>query len=213
MKFYPIQVDLSGKRCVVVGGGAVAERKVAALREYGVMVCVVAPEVTEELRALAETSSVTWMESVYQPEHLDGAFLVIAATDNREVNAAVVRDAQERNTLVCAADRFADGNFVSPSTVVRGDLMLTVSTSGQSPTLAAVLRERLMDEFGEEWAGYAQLFGALRQDLKAHGATEPMRKSMTRRVLDDPEIRALVCDGKLLEAEAQARQCLSSWSE
>ncbi|BDI29249.1 hypothetical protein CCAX7_13000 [Capsulimonas corticalis] len=213
MKFFPIHVDLNGKRCVVVGAGAVAERKVAALREHGAAVRLVAPQVTDGLRKLAEAGAVTWMNNLYHAGHLEGAFLVIAATDRREINATVVRDAQERNILVCAADKFAEGNFVSPSTVVRGDLTLTVSTSGQSPTLAAVLRERLSDEFGEEWAEYAALFGALRQDLKTSGATESARKAMTRRVLDDPEIRALVCEGKLLEAEAQARQCLSSWSE
>ena len=118
-------------------------------------------------------------------------FLAIAATDLRDVNAAVVRDAEERNILVCAADSFAEGNFVSPSTVVRGDLMLTVSTSGQSPTLASVLRERLSDEFGEEWAGYTALFGALRPELKARGATEAARKELARRLLDDPWILAL----------------------
>ena len=212
MKLYPIHVDLQGKRCVVVGAGAVAERKVASLREYGAAIRLVAPQATPGLQRLAEEGGVTWMRNMYNAAHLDGAFLVFAATDLREVNEAVARDAQARNILVCRADEPAGGNFTSPASVTRGDLVLTVSTSGNSPTLAAALRRRLEDEYGPEWDGLTALMGELRADIKNAG-DEAARRAAVERVIDDPAVRGLLRGGNLLEAEARARECLSLFSE
>lgn len=212
MKQYPIHVDLQGKRCVVVGAGAVAERKVAALRECGAAIRLVAPQATRGLQRLAAEGLVTWMRYLYNAAHLDGAFLVIAATDLREVNAAVARDAQARNILVCRADDPAGGNFASPAQVARGDLVLTVSTSGNSPTLAAALRQRLEDEFGPEWEDLTALLGSLREQVKGAG-DEAARRAAVGRVIDDPAVWDGLRAGKFLEAEARARECLSSSSE
>ncbi|MBV9849720.1 MAG: bifunctional precorrin-2 dehydrogenase/sirohydrochlorin ferrochelatase [Armatimonadetes bacterium] len=210
MTLYPIHADLQGKRCVVVGAGAVAERKVAALRECGALIRLVAPQATPPLQWLAEEGALTWMRNMYHAAHLDGAFLVIAATDLREVNEAVARDAQGRNILVCRADEPAGGNFLSPASVTRGDLVLTVSTSGLSPTLAAVLRRRLEDEFGPEWGPLTALMGCLREGIQAAG-DEAARRAAVRRVIDDPIVREGLRGGNFAEAEARARECLS-WS-
>ena len=212
MKRYPIHLDLQGRRCVVVGAGAVAERKVAALRECGAVVRLVAPQATPELQRLAEDGELTWMRSVYHEAHLDGAFVVIAATDLAEVNEAVARDAQARNLLVCRADEPAGGNFTSPASVTRGDLALTVSTGGNSPTLAAVVRRRLEAQFGPEWVALTALLGGLRPDIQRAG-DEASRRAAVARVIDDPALWERLRGGNLLEAEARARECLSSFSE
>ncbi|MDQ2688247.1 MAG: bifunctional precorrin-2 dehydrogenase/sirohydrochlorin ferrochelatase, partial [Armatimonadota bacterium] len=96
-------------------------------------------------------------------------------------------DAQERNLLVCCADGFADGNFTTPAQVTRGDLTLTVSTNGSSPTLAAVLRERLEDQFGPNWIAFTALLGRLRPRLQTL-ANETARRTAVRRLLDDAQI-------------------------
>ena len=144
--------------------------------------------------------------------HLNGAFLVFAATDQPEVNAAVARDAQERRLLVCRADEPAGGNFTSPASVTRGDLVLTVSTSGNSPTLAAVLRRRLEAQFGPEWGALTALLGDLRPQVQAAGG-EGARRAAVERVMDDPAVWERLRGGNLLEAEARARECLSLSSE
>ena len=211
MKMFPIQVNVQSKRCVIVGAGAVAERKVTSLRECGAQVRLVAPQATPGLQRLAESGGVGWIQKRYDAAHLDGAFLVIAATDLREVNAAVTRDAQERNVLVCRADMPSDGSFTSPASVTRDDLVLTVSTSGNSPTLAAVLRQRLEDEFGPEWGPLTALLGGLRDHIKAVG-DETARRAAVARVLDDSTVWERLRGGNFLEAEARARECLfSSW--
>ena len=203
----PIHVNLEGKRCVVVGAGSVAERKVETLRAQGAVVRLVAPEATPALRQLASVGALTWMRYLYNAAHLDGAFLVVAATDLPEINATVTRDAAARNILACRADNPAGGSFTFPAQVTRGDLVLTVSTSGKSPTLAAVLRERLEAEFGPEWARLTALVGALRERIKACG-DEAARKAAVRRIVDDEAVRILLAEGETDRAIERAEECL-----
>jgi len=212
MDLYPIHLNLQGRRCLVVGGGAVAARKVAGLRATGAEVLLVAPEATPALQKMAKNSEIEWRRERYGTAHLDGVFLVLACTDNREVNAAVTREASERNILVLCADDPGAGSFVSPATVRRGELVLTVSTGGAGPTLAAVVRERLEAEFGPEWADMVEMFGAMREIVKTN-PDEAGRRAAVKRVLDDAEVHELLAAGKRLEAETRIRQCLSSSSE
>ena len=212
MDLYPIHLHLQGRRCLVVGGGGVAARKVAGLRAAGADVLLVAPDAAPALQAMAERGEVEWRREVYGTAYLDGVFLVMACTDNREVNAAVTREAQERGLLALCADDPAAGSFVSPATVRRGDLLVTVSTGGAGPTLAAVLRERLEAEFGPEWASLVDALGAMREIVKTN-PDEAGRKAAVRRVLNDATVRELLRAGRRLEAEARIRQCLSLSSE
>jgi precorrin-2 dehydrogenase/sirohydrochlorin ferrochelatase len=208
MNYFPILVDLTGKRCVVVGGGPIGERRAMAVLEQGAVVRVVAPSVSERLAELAESGRISWMNALYHADHLDGAFMVIAATDVAEINLTVARDAQARNILVASAGAAEDGNFVSPAVVRRGNLLLTVSTSGASPTLASVLREDIEREYGPEWAGITEVMGNLRDELKARHAAEQSRKTAVRAVLASTAVWEAVRRGDLAEAEALARQCI-----
>ncbi len=216
MDLYPIYLHLQGRRCLIVGGGSVAVRKIAGLRAAGADVLLVSPEAAPALQAMAQNGEIEWRREPYESDngtgHLDGVFLVMACTDNREVNAAVTREANERNRLVLCADDPGAGSFVSPATVRRGDLLLTVSTGGAGPTLAAVLRERLEAEFGSEWAEMVEIIGAMREIVKTN-PDEAGRKAAVRRVLDDAQVLELLRAGRRLEAETQIRQCLSSSSE
>ena len=211
MNLYPIHLNLAGRRCLLVGGGKVAERKTAGLKEAGASIVLVSPTATPTLQALAEQGEIEWLRERYGTRHLDGVFLVMACTDNRGVNAAVTRDAQAKNLPVLCADAPGAGSFVSPTTIRRGDLLLTVSTGGSSPTLASVLRERLEAEFGPEWAEMTEIIGAMREIVKTN-PTEAERKAAIRCALGDAEAQALLHDGKRLEAETRIRECLSSSS-
>ena len=156
---YPLFMDVSGSRCVVVGGGGVASRKVRGLLESGARVVVVSPEVSPEVEAM----DVTIERRPYRPGDLAGAALAFAATDRREVNAAVTREARENGIPVNVADRPAEGDFALPSVLRRGGLQVAVSTGGASPTLARRVRDALEPSFAAEWAGIVARFRTARE--------------------------------------------------
>ncbi|MEW6429497.1 MAG: bifunctional precorrin-2 dehydrogenase/sirohydrochlorin ferrochelatase [Thermodesulfobacteriota bacterium] len=176
--YYPVCLDLGGRRCVVVGGGRVAERKIEGLLECGGRVTVISPELSDHLRALAAAGTVAWLARPYRRGDLAGAFLVIAATDDRPTQEQVQREAAAANLLLNVADVPMLCNFILPATVRRGDLSLTVSTGGRSPALAQEIRRRLEGEFGPEWGIYTALLGMLRPLVLAAGRPHEENKSL-----------------------------------
>lgn len=155
---YPLFMDVSGRRCVVVGGGGVASRKARGLLESGARVVVVSPEVTPEI----DDMDVTVERRPYAPGDLAGCTLAFAATDSREVNAAVAREAEERGIPVNVADRPAEGDFALPSVLRRGGLQVAVSTGGASPTLARRIRDAMEPSFAAEWESVVEKFRVAR---------------------------------------------------
>ncbi len=155
---YPLFMDVSGRRCVVVGGGGVASRKARGLLESGARVVVVSPEVTPEI----DDMDVTVERRPYAPGDLAGCTLAFAATDSREVNAAVVREAEEHGIPVNVADRPAEGDFALPSVLRRGGLQVAVSTGGASPTLARRIRDAMEPSFAAEWESVVEKFRVAR---------------------------------------------------
>jgi siroheme synthase-like protein len=157
---YPIFLNLDGKRCVVVGGGAVANRKARKLLQARAEVVAISPEVKPELESVATEVR----RRPYREGDLEGASLVFAATNRREVNAAVTREARGRGIPVNVADEPSEGDFALPSVLRRGQLQLAVSTGGASPTLARRVRYELESAFGSEWAGVVEALGRARRD-------------------------------------------------
>lgn len=173
---YPIALtNLHRHRCIVIGGGAVAERKVAALLDAGAQVVVVSPLVTAALGAWAAEGRVQHAGRVYVPGDLEGAFLVIAATDQRAVNALVAAEATERGCLCNVADAPDSGNFHTMAVVRRDEVTLAVATSGSAPALAALVRRKLEALFGPE-------YGALSRWLREVRTTWGPRLAATERV-------------------------------
>jgi len=155
---YPIFLDLSGRRCVVIGGGEVANRKARKLLQARAEVVVISPEVRPELESVASEVH----RRPYEDGDLEGAYLAFAVTDAREVNAAVAREAKGRGIPVNVTDRPSEGDFALPSTLRRGRLQLAVSTGGASPTLARKIKGELEEVFGPEWAGVVEELHAAR---------------------------------------------------
>ena len=202
---YPILIELTGRFCVVVGGGRVGERRAIGLVDQGARVRIVAPTITDRL---ADLEGFEWIRCDYGSELIEGAFLVIAATDSAKINARVVDDCRARNILVANAAVAEEGDFVVPASIRRGDLSLTVSTLGASPTLASVLREEIEQHYGPEWAEMTSIMGTLRDELKTRHATEEGRKQAVRAVLANGAVWEAIRRGDLAEAEALARLCL-----
>ena len=150
---------------MVVGGGTVASRKVGKLLQTGAEVVVVSPEVLPELAGM----DVEILHRTYEYGDLEGAKLAFAATDSREVNAAIAQEAKERGVPINVADRPAEGDFAVPSTLRRGGLQVAVSTGGASPTLARRIRNELEEAFGFEWAGVVEEFDTARRSGRGPG--------------------------------------------
>jgi precorrin-2 dehydrogenase/sirohydrochlorin ferrochelatase len=176
MPYYPILVDLAGQKVVVVGGGHVAERKIESLLQHGAEVCVVARELTPGLKEKEEAGKIAFLGREFEREHLDGAMLVIAATDDTLLNRRVSASARERGILVNAVDQPSDCTFIVPSVLKRGELLIAVSTSGQSPALARKVREDLEILFGEEYETLLVLMGNLRKEILSGGLSQEERK-------------------------------------
>jgi len=150
----------------VVGGGQVALRKVKALIECGADVEVISPDLCLELRRLAESREVRALNREYQSGDLRGAFVVIAATDNSDVNRKVAEEAKRNATLVNVVDDAENSDFIIPSYLRRGDVTVAISTAGKSPALARKIRTRLEKDLGNEYASLTNLIGEVRAEAK-----------------------------------------------
>ncbi len=167
--YYPIFLGLSGKRCVVVGGGQVALRKVRALLEHEAEVKVISPELCPELVQMAEKKIILVVPRGYNDGDLEGVFVAIAATDDGKINRKVADEARQRGVLVNVVDKPEHSDFIVPSYLRRGALTITVSTAGKSPALARKIRTRLEKSFGTEYASLALMICEIRSDLKRQG--------------------------------------------
>lgn len=182
--YYPLFVDLAGRRCVVVGGGALAEARVAALVECGAEVVVISPQVTERIRRWAEEGQLRWERRPYQAGDLEGAWLVVAAPDDRSLNAAVWEEAQARRVWVNAVDDPQHCSFIAPAVYRQGELALAISTSGKAPALAVRLRDRLAAQLGPEYAAFLELAAELRGELLRRIPQFERRRALWYRILD-----------------------------
>ncbi len=162
MSFYPAFLDLRGRRAVVVGGGAVAEQKVAGLVEAGARVTVISPALTWKLEDLAAQGTIVLRRRGYRRGDLAGAFLAIAAADDRRVNRTVWREAEARGVLLNAVDDLPHCSFIAPAVHREGAITVAVSTAGKSPAFAVRLRERIARLVGPEHAAFVELLGELR---------------------------------------------------
>ncbi len=164
-------LNIWGKKCVVIGGGKVAFRKAKTLLEYGATVEVVSPELCPELAQLAETNMIKVRYQNYEPENLKGAFIVIAATNNMDINRKISEEARKQGILVNVVDNPELSDFIFPASFRRGDLTIGVSTAGKSPALARKIKNQLEQSFGEEYASLTTLIAEVRAQLKEKGVT------------------------------------------
>ena len=204
---YPVNLLVAGKRCLVVGGGAVAARKATGLVEAGADVQVVAADISDAMRAVP---GVTLCERAYDPSDLDGCRLVIVATDDPALNREVSRDADERGIWVNAADDPTNCTFTLPAAVRRGDLLVTVSTGGRSPAVASWVRAQLEADLGPELATLLDLVGEERDRFQREGrSTESID---WQNAIDSGKLLELIREGRLAEAKERLQACLSSSS-
>lgn len=203
MSYYPIFLNLSGQRCVVVGGGAVAERKVAGLLGAAASVTVVSPTLTAELARLVKEKKIRHFMRDYRNGDLAGYRLAFVATDDAQVNRAVYEEAQEAEVFVNTADDPAHCDFILPSVLRRGELQVAVATGGSSPALSRAIREELEQYFTEDYSILSAIVADLRRELREKSVSADAET--WRRALDG-DLRRLVREGDLEGAKRYLRE-------
>ena len=164
--FYPVFLNLNGRRCVVIGGGQIAESKVLKLLDSGARIIVISPDATQDLRNAAGRGDVELKLRKYQAGDLEGAFLVIAATNDWGVNQEIFEEAESLGVLLNAVDDPVRCSFIAPSIVERGPVTLAISTGGASPALARKLRETLAESPALDWADATGVLSKARRIIK-----------------------------------------------
>ena len=207
---YPINLDLTGQACLVLGGGSVAERKVRRLLDEGAVVTVIAPALTPALQILAEEHQLSWQRRTYQPGDETTFFLIICATDDEAVSQAVSAAAKAQGKLLNVCDVPDLCNFTLPSIVRQGDLQLTISTNGKAPALSRWLRKRLEQQFDERYGRWLAELAAIRSQGRFLLPTSRDRQAFWRQALTD-DVMALVENNEIDAARTLLRERLAAW--
>jgi siroheme synthase-like protein len=194
MAYYPVFLEMNDRPCVVVGGGTVAERKVEGLLAAGARVTVISPELTPALAALKEEGRLHHIARPYREGDLEGYEVAVAATDDGAVNAEVAAEGRRRRVWVNAVDDPPNCDFILPSVIRRGDIVIAASTGGTSPALARRLREELEAFLDEDYGPLAELLQEVRQELRSRG------------IVVDPETWQRAINGRLRALLAQRRR-------
>jgi siroheme synthase-like protein len=194
--FYIACLRLTGRRCVVVGGGEVGLEKVEGLLACDGKVVLIAPDAEPELQELAREGSIHWERREYEPSDLEGTFMVIASTDSTDVNIRVYDDAEKRAMLVNVVDVPPLCNFILPAILRTGPLAIAISTAGASPALAKRMKREVAELFGEEYASLAVMLNDVRGWAKGTLPTYQDRKDFFEGIVNgEPDPIALLRAG------------------
>ena len=174
--FYPVFLNLTERRCVIIGGGQIAEGKISKLLDSGAKIIVISPDATQGIRGFAERGQIEFDLRKYQEGDLQGAFLAIAATNDRMVNQEIFEEAEKQGILLNAVDDMPRCSFIAPSIVERGPVTVAISTGGASPALARKLREKMEVSSALDWADATSVLSKARQIIKDKQiAVDPQR--------------------------------------
>lgn len=177
-RYYPLYLDLEGKKVSVVGGGEVSERKVLTLLRCSADVTVISPTLTERLSNLSKNGKIHHLNKVYEEGDLEGSFLVISAVGNKGINRKVSREVESSSSLFNAVDDPELSNFIVPSLINRGRLLIAISTSGVSPALSKKIRKELEKRYGREYALFLNMLKGIRKRLLRDIPAERKRKKI-----------------------------------
>jgi len=183
MSLYPVNLNIADKLCLVVGGGVVALRKTKSLLVCGARIRIISPEIHSELNVLARNNTIEWFARGFVEGDVKGAFLVFAATDNRDVQLLISREAAKYSVLLNSVDDPGNSHFHVPAHFRRGKMLVTVSTGGSSPALAKKIRQRLEMEVVPEYAVVVELLSLIREKIVGLDADPDANGELFRRLL------------------------------
>jgi siroheme synthase-like protein len=210
MLFFPVCLDLKNRPVLVVGGGPIAEGKLLQLVEAGAQVHLVSPAVTEVLQTLVENGAITYRCGKFEDSDLAGKFLVVCATNFQAVNEEVATAAALRNMLCNVVDQPALCNFITPAIVSRGALQISISSAGQSPSVAQRVKREIEELIGPEFETLLEITSALRADFREITPDYNTRRDFLRSFVDSEALN-LIRQGKVEEAKNLAQQMLADF--
>ncbi|WP_054956394.1 precorrin-2 dehydrogenase/sirohydrochlorin ferrochelatase family protein [Paenibacillus dakarensis] len=182
--FVPVMLNCEGQKCLVIGGGKVAERKIRALLDAGALVHIISPDLSEWLHQLSGSGQVQWICRPYEPGDIKGAFLVHAATNDPEVNEMVALEARKLGVLVNVSSSGESGTFMNPAVIRRGRMTVAVSTSGAGPLAAKRICRRLEEQLGDEMEEYLEFLYTLRSAVKEQIESGSERRKILRKIYE-----------------------------
>ncbi len=206
---YPIYLSMDAKACLIVGGGKVAERKVASLLEYQAQVRLVSPRVEMNIEKWASDGLISWTPRGFLPQDLDGIFMVFIATDEAELNQEIAVLCRQRGIMVNAVDDPPNCDFFVPSVLRRNSLSIAISTEGKSPLYAARLRRELEAIISEEHGQFVDLLGSLRERIKKSDLDINQRKKLFTTLVES-DLLELIQAGLDEKIEERIKECMSS---
>ncbi|WP_422445080.1 precorrin-2 dehydrogenase/sirohydrochlorin ferrochelatase family protein [Thermoanaerobacterium sp. DL9XJH110] len=195
MAYYPVMLNIQGKRCLVVGGGSVAHRKVLSLLECGAIVTVIAPVVNESILKLWEESRIRLIRRNYIKSDLRGYFIVVAASDDRDVNKLIAQEAGAEGVPVNVVDSRELSSFIMPSVIRRGDLTVAISTGGKSPLLSKMLRRKLEEILPAECERLLKKLEEARERAKEKELPSQEKLKIYREIIEDSELKNFFKNG------------------
>jgi precorrin-2 dehydrogenase/sirohydrochlorin ferrochelatase len=207
--YYPVFLEMKDRRCVVIGGGAVAERRVEGLVAVGANVTVISPAITERLRNMLTQGAIRHVAREYRTADRAGYDLVFVATDNSEINAAVANEARSLQIWVNSADDPDHCDFILPAVIRRGDLAVAVSTGGVSPAATRAIREELDEYFTPDYGRFVQIAGEVRRELREKSFS-PRADAWNRALRGD--FRRLIKEGRAVQAKEVLLETLGAKS-
>jgi precorrin-2 dehydrogenase/sirohydrochlorin ferrochelatase len=214
MRYYPVFLDVRDKPVVVVGGGHVAHQKLGGLIDSGARVTLISPELSPEVQQFVDDGKVTHISRGYQDGDMDGHFLAFVATDDGEINKVVADEARSKRVWINAVDDVPNCDFIMPALVRQGELVLAISTSGESPAMARKVRENIEEFLGEDDAELLSLAAEVRRELNDQGVAVKDCDRCDRNHLDvwnaalDSEVKTLVGDGRRDQAKERLLKSL-----
>lgn len=183
MALYPINLNIGGKLCVVIGGGVVATRKVNAVLACNGRIRLISPEISCELKQFADTSAIEWLPRSYQSGDLQGASLAFALTNRPQVQEQIASEAKAQGIPINIGDNPAASTFHTPATIRRGELLITIATGGSSPVLASDIRQELELRYGPEYGPFVDLLAETRCLTLGQGMASEDHKALVTRIL------------------------------
>lgn len=211
MKFYPINLNVEDKKCFVIGGGKIALEKISGLIEANAKIFVIAPKVCAEVEELFQNGKINLIREKYSSEKISDGVILIAATNNFELNQKILSDGREKNFLVNIVDSF-DGDFTVPSRIRRGDFLLAISTGGKSPGFSRFVRQMLEKDFDENFAQGVEIISKYRAEIKKILPTFEERINFWREVLTE-KVWEMLKSGKISEIEVHIEKNLRELRE
>lgn len=206
-KYFPILLNLQNKKCLVVGGGAVAQRKIENILDTGVKIKCVSIEFTDDLLALLKQNSIEYYKRPFEISDLDDMDIVFAATNDSEINKQIYQECEKRKILINVVDNPQICTFIVPAIINRGDLTIAVSTSGKFPGLSKKIRKEIEKKYGNFYTEYLEIISEIRNKIIQLNLKEEEKKEKIEKLLD-LDILALIENGKLKEARKKAEKII-----